>query len=50
MALERQRLARNVRRGMRDVFVVTDPAGKVADCHPGNNNGASARVLCPVVN
>jgi hypothetical protein len=32
-----------------DVYVVTDPAGKVADCHPGNNNGASARVLCPVV-
>jgi hypothetical protein len=35
--------------GDRDVFVVTDPAGTVADCHPGNNNGASARVLCPVV-
>ncbi|MFO0736952.1 MAG: hypothetical protein U0270_13785 [Labilithrix sp.] len=32
-----------------DVYVVTDPDGKVADCHPGNNNGASARVLCPVV-
>ena len=32
-----------------DVYVVADPAGKVADCHPGNNNGASARVLCPVV-
>lgn len=32
-----------------DVYVVTDPSGKVADCHPGNNNGASARVLCPVV-
>jgi hypothetical protein len=32
-----------------DIFVVTDPAGKVADCHPGNNSGASARVLCSVV-
>lgn len=30
-----------------DVFVVTDPNKKIADCHPGNNNGASARVLCP---
>lgn len=32
-----------------DVYVVVDPAGKVPDCHPGNNDGASARVLCPVV-
>lgn len=32
-----------------DVIVVTDPGGEVADCHPGNNRGASARVLCSVV-
>jgi hypothetical protein len=32
-----------------DVFVVVDPDGKVADCHPGNNAGASSRVLCPRV-
>jgi hypothetical protein len=29
-----------------DVFVTVDPEGKIADCHPGNNKGASARVLC----
>jgi hypothetical protein len=33
-----------------DVYVVTDPDNTIADCHPGNNNGASARVFCPVVN
>lgn len=32
-----------------DVYVVADPAGEIADCHPGNNVGASARVLCPAV-
>ena len=29
-----------------DVLVSVDPASKIADCHPGNNEGASARVLC----
>jgi hypothetical protein len=29
-----------------DVLVTVDPEGKIADCHPGNNKGASARVLC----
>lgn len=29
-----------------DVLVTVDPAGDIADCHPGNNKGASARVLC----
>ncbi|MBI2394299.1 MAG: hypothetical protein HYV09_32305 [Deltaproteobacteria bacterium] len=33
----------------RDVHVAVDPTGKVADCHPGNNLGASALVLCPTV-
>jgi hypothetical protein len=32
-----------------DVYVVVDPTKSIADCHPGNNEGASARVLCPVV-
>jgi hypothetical protein len=32
-----------------DVYVVVDPSKSIADCHPGNNEGASARVLCPVV-
>jgi hypothetical protein len=35
--------------GRKDVFVTVDPQGKVADCHPGNNAGASALVLCPTV-
>jgi hypothetical protein len=30
----------------RDVLVTVDPESKIADCHPGNNKGASARVLC----
>ncbi len=29
-----------------DVYVAVDPAGDIADCHPGNNDGASARKLC----
>jgi hypothetical protein len=29
-----------------DVLVAVDPDKKIADCHPGNNAGASARVLC----
>jgi hypothetical protein len=29
-----------------DVLVSVDPDKKIADCHPGNNAGASARVLC----
>jgi hypothetical protein len=32
-----------------DVYVVADPENKIADCHPRNNSGASARALCPVV-
>lgn len=35
--------------GTKDVYVAVDPEGKVADCHPGNNAGASALVLCPSV-
>jgi hypothetical protein len=33
--------------GMGDVFVVVDPAGTIADCHPGNNEGAGILQLCP---
>ena len=29
-----------------DVLVSVDPKASIADCHPGNNKGASARVLC----
>jgi hypothetical protein len=29
-----------------DVLVSVDPDKKIADCHPGNNQGASARLLC----
>jgi hypothetical protein len=29
-----------------DVLVTVDPDKAIADCHPGNNAGASARVLC----
>ncbi len=29
-----------------DVYVVADPENKIADCHPNNNDGASARALC----
>jgi hypothetical protein len=29
-----------------DVLVTVDPENAIADCHPGNNVGASARVLC----
>jgi hypothetical protein len=29
-----------------DVLVSVDPNKKIADCHPGNNDGASARLLC----
>ncbi len=29
-----------------DVLVAVDPDKKIADCHPGNNQGASARLLC----
>jgi hypothetical protein len=32
--------------GARDVLVEADPGEKIADCHPGNNQGASAVVLC----
>jgi len=33
--------------GTGDVFVVVDPAGTIADCHPGNNEGAGILQLCP---
>jgi hypothetical protein len=33
--------------GVGDVFVVVDPAGSIADCHPGNNEGAGILQLCP---
>ena len=29
-----------------NVYVSVDPDKKIADCHPGNNDGASARKLC----
>lgn len=32
-----------------DIYVVADPENQVADCHPGNNNGGSARLQCVVV-
>jgi hypothetical protein len=35
--------------GGKDVVVKVDPEHAIADCHPGNNVGASALVLCPVV-
>lgn len=35
--------------GDKDVFVVADPAGVIADCHPGNNTGAGTAKLCPTV-
>jgi hypothetical protein len=35
--------------GDKNVYVVADPSGSIADCHPGNNVGAGTRVLCPPV-
>jgi hypothetical protein len=32
-----------------DVFVLVDPDGNIPDCHPGNNDGSGASVLCPAV-
>ncbi len=32
-----------------DVTVKVDPDAAIADCHPGNNDGASSLVLCPTV-
>jgi hypothetical protein len=32
-----------------DVFVVVDPEGKIADCHPGNSDAAGTRVVCATV-
>lgn len=29
-----------------DVFVVVDPDGEIADCHPGNNDAAGSLVVC----
>lgn len=33
--------------GQGDVLVAVDPNDQVADCHPGNNDGASVLKLCP---
>lgn len=33
--------------GQSDVYVIVDPNGTIADCHPGNNDGAGALALCP---
>jgi hypothetical protein len=33
--------------GAGDVFVIVDPANLIADCHPGNNQGAGLLQLCP---
>jgi hypothetical protein len=33
--------------GQKDVYVIVDPDGTIADCHPGNNDGAGALALCP---
>ena len=33
--------------GQADVYVIVDPDGTIADCHPGNNDGAGALALCP---
>jgi hypothetical protein len=33
--------------GQADVYVIVDPEGTIADCHPGNNEGAGALALCP---
>jgi hypothetical protein len=30
-----------------NVYVVVDPNGTIADCHPGNNDGAGTLQLCP---
>lgn len=35
--------------GDKDVYVVADPSGAIADCHPGNNVGAGTKKLCPTV-
>lgn len=32
-----------------DVFVIVDPDGEIADCHPGNNDGAGSAALCPAI-
>jgi hypothetical protein len=36
--------------GDKDVYVVADPSGLIADCHPGNNTGAGTGKLCSTVN
>jgi hypothetical protein len=33
--------------GQSNVFVVVDPKQEIADCHPGNNDGAGTLQLCP---
>jgi hypothetical protein len=33
--------------GTGNVYVAVDPEGKIADCHPGNNDGAGTLQLCP---
>ena len=32
-----------------DLFVVVDPEGTIADCHPGNNDGAGLFGLCTTI-
>jgi hypothetical protein len=32
--------------GSRDIAVAVDPSGAIADCHPGNNQGASSLQFC----
>ncbi|WP_197041079.1 FG-GAP repeat domain-containing protein [Chondromyces apiculatus] len=33
--------------GTGNIFVVVDPSGTIADCHPGNNQGAGTLQICP---
>lgn len=33
--------------GTDNIYVVVDPSGTIADCHPGNNEGAGTLDLCP---
>ena len=35
--------------GDKDIYVVADPSGGIADCHPGNNTGAGSGRLCSTV-
>ncbi|AKT43722.1 FG-GAP repeat domain-containing protein [Chondromyces crocatus] len=33
--------------GTGNIFVVVDPSNTIADCHPGNNQGAGTLQICP---